>query len=112
MTPCTNKYNCPHLEETQVVQKLANIVDDTSAFDEDIPTLCIQHEIEVTLAVSLFLILETKVLLGQLVQVGRQEDHGLGRDRQLSLFSAQRRSRHSHNITPLENGMQGFKFFG
>ena len=76
------------LEEPERVHEAADVVDDAAARDENAPGLVGENEVEVALAVAGLLVLEAEVARGQLVEVGREEDHLGGGDGELALLGA------------------------
>lgn len=62
-------------DEVAVVEPAANVRVDLGAGDEDIAGLVVHHEIEVTLAETLLVVLEAVVVIRDLVQARRQKDN-------------------------------------
>jgi len=100
------------LEEAEVVEELAHVVDDARALDEDVAALGVHDEVEVALAVALLLVLEAKVLLGELVQVGRQEDARRRRDRELVALGADRVARDAEDVAAAEQAVDRLELLG
>jgi hypothetical protein len=97
------------LEEAEVVEELADVVDDTSALDEDLATLLVHDQVEVTLAVTLLLVLEAEVLLGELVEVGREENDVLGGDGELVALGTKGVTGDTENVAATEEVVDGLE---
>lgn len=67
-------------DEVPVVEPAANEGVDLGAGDEDVAGAVVHHEVEVALAEALLGVLEAIVVVGDLVQAGRQEDDLGSRD--------------------------------
>jgi hypothetical protein len=101
-----------HLEETETVQELPNIVDNPGPLDEDVPLLLVHDQIEVPLPVSLLLILESVVFGRKLVQVGREEDDRRRRDREFATLGTHGSSGNSDDVTSTEESVESFEVGG
>ena len=100
-----------YLEETKTVQVLSNVVDNSRPLDEDLSSLGVHNEVEISLSMPLLLILESKVLLRKLMKIRREEDHRRGGDGELGFLGSQRLSGDSDDISSSENGVKSFKVF-
>lgn len=84
-------------------------MDDPGALDKDFAPVGVHDEVEVPLAVTLFLVLEAKVLLGELVEVGREEDDGARGDGELSLLRAKGGTGDSNDVATAEDVVDRLK---
>jgi len=91
-----------NFHKTQVVEITANIVNDLATLDEQLAGVVIEDEVKVTLAVTRFLILETKVTRRKLVEVGREELNLARVDAEFALLGAGRSADDTDDITTLE----------
>lgn len=73
------------LDEIAGVEVVADVADDLGAGDEDVAGSVVHDQIQVALAETLLLVLETVVLRGDGVQAGSQEHNLLGEDGKLSI---------------------------
>lgn len=70
-----------HLQEAQIVKEPTYIIDNPASSSKHTASVVTHNKIEVTLAITLFLVLETKVLCWQLVQIGGEELNALWSNR-------------------------------
>jgi hypothetical protein len=75
------------LDEVPLVEVAADVGDHLGAGDEDVAAAVVHHEVEVALTEALLLVLETVVLVGQVVQAGGQQDDLGSEDGQLALLA-------------------------
>ncbi|GKT46492.1 uncharacterized protein ColSpa_06674 [Colletotrichum spaethianum] len=68
-----------NLDEVSLVEESSDVGDHLGSGDEDLTALVVHDEVQVALAVTLLVVLEAVVLVGQGVQAGGQEDE-LGRE--------------------------------
>lgn len=80
------------LDEIALVKVAADVADHLGAGDEGLAGIVVHDQIEISLPVTLLLILETVVLVGELVQAGSEESDFLSKDTQLTLISVARSS--------------------
>ena len=62
--------------ETEFIKETTDVINDLRALNEDITRVLVEDEVEITLAVTCFLILEAEMTRWKLVQVGSEKDHG------------------------------------
>lgn len=65
-----------NFHETKFIEETADVINDLRALNEDIARVFVEDEVEITLAVTRFLILEAEMTRRKLVQVGGKKDHG------------------------------------
>lgn len=76
-TSCEKRSDrCFNFHETIVIEKTTDVINDLRALDEDIARVFVEDKVEITLAVTRFLILEAEMTRWKLVQVGSEKDHG------------------------------------
>ena len=63
------------LHKTEIVEEPSNVVDDSAARDENVTRVFAHDEVKISLPVSGFLVLESKMGRRQLVEIRRQENH-------------------------------------
>mmetsp|Transcript_2418 Transcript_2418/g.6490 ORF Transcript_2418/g.6490 Transcript_2418/m.6490 type:complete len:480 (+) Transcript_2418:811-2250(+) len=97
-----------HLQKVSVVEVLADLGDDAGSDLENVADLVVDNQIEVALAVSGFHVgnpTEARVSLGKWdhVEAGTEEDHCLGKDRELSVLGLSGMPGDPDNVSSLEH---------
>lgn len=98
-----------HFQKALLVQVRAEVADDLGASDELVTDIGVHDQIQVTLTVSLFLILEAIVGLGQHAQTGGQQLDLLGEDGQFTTLRLTRAPTDTNNITTTQKIMDSSK---
>lgn len=94
------------LQELSIIQVLSDLADHLSSRVENVSHLLIHNQVQVTHPVSLLLILESKVSLGEHVQTRCQQSHHTGCYGQLSCLCSTGMSLHSDDVTTAYQGMR------
>ena len=73
-------HRCLHFQEVHLVEVRAHELDDLGAGDEGVSCAAVDDQVEETLAVARFLVLETEVLGGELAEAGCEELDAASKD--------------------------------
>ncbi|RUS17484.1 hypothetical protein BC937DRAFT_89921 [Endogone sp. FLAS-F59071] len=95
-------HGCLDLEEAEVVEKAAHVIDNLGARDKLVANVVVHNQVKVTLAVALFLVLEAVVRLGKHTEAGREERHILGEDGEFTTLGPAGSTTDTDNVTATE----------
>jgi len=90
------------LEEAQVVEERAQVLDDLGLGHELLLHLVVHHQVQVALSVAGLLVLEAVVHVRHLVEAGRQDGDLDGPDAQLAGLGAAGLAAHAHDVAELD----------
>ncbi|KAI3476298.1 hypothetical protein L1887_62135 [Cichorium endivia] len=101
------------LEEAEVVEEAADVVDDLGALDKDVAHVVVHDEVEVALAVALLGVGEAALValgrLGQHLEAGREQLDGAREDGQLALLGLAGHAGDADDVAAAEQVVDGGK---
>lgn len=100
-----------YFNEISIIEELSDELDDLGSGQEDISGIWIHDKIKISLSVSLFLVMESLVELGEHMEAGRKEFQLDGENRDFSGVGERGGSFESSNISSLDKIKVSHEFF-